>query len=590
MFVELKDQVQILLQKAAASVGYNLSRDDILFEVSEHADLSTRLAFQLMSARPESEKEPKEAGKEKENPAKLAAKIVAAITPEDLSQCRLVQKITTTGPYINIFASDFYLSKTVENTVMLKEKYGTGKNSGKILLEHTSANPNGPLHVGHIRNSTIGDTLSRILKKSGYDVEVQYYVNDIGRQIAVVSWACSRYKLDTSKKSDSAIADVYIQANADLSKDESINKHIEDLMKKVESGDKETIDSFTTAVDLAVSGIQETLTLLNVKHDKFIRESKFIENGDVWRIIDDLKKTGKTKDENGALVVDLSDYGFEKTLVIQRSNKTSLYTTRDLAYHEWKGPQCDRMIDVFGADHKLISGQLRAALDLLGQKIPEVVIFEFVSLPEGSMSTRRGVFISADELLEEMMDKAYEEIQKRRPEESEEFKRNVARMVGVGATRYDIIKVSPEKSTVFDWKTALDFEKQGAPFIQYSHARASNILNKAKEEGLIRSENDLCDGSVDFDLLIEPHEIAFIKRIARFEHVIMECARELKPHPIAIYARELADDFNQFYRYVPVLNVDDWELRKSRLALVYAGKIAISNVLFVLGIDAPDSM
>ncbi|WNY25918.1 arginine--tRNA ligase [Methanolapillus millepedarum] len=577
MFIEFKNQVQLLLKEAAASLGFDVSAEDILFEVSEHADLSTRLAFQLMASK-----------SEKGSPAKLAAEIVSAIRPENLQKADLVEKVTSTGPYINIFASDLYLTKTVSDVVAQKENYGCGKNTGKIILEHTSANPNGPLHVGHIRNSTLGDTLSRILKKSGYDVDVQYYVNDIGRQIAVVSWACAHYPLDKTKKSDSAIADVYIKANVDLSKDETINNHIEDLMKKVESGDKATIESFKTAVDLAISGIQETLSLMNVKHDKSIRESMFIESGAVWNVIDRLKKTGKTKDENGALVVDLSDYGYEKTLVIQRSNKTSLYTTRDIAYHEWKGPQCDRMVDIFGADHKLISGQLRAALDLLGQKVPEVVIFEFVSLPEGSMSTRRGVFISADDLLEEVIDKAYEEIEKRRPEESEEFKRNVARMVGVGAVRYDIIKVSPEKSTVFDWKAALDFEKQGAPFIQYSHARASNILLKAKEDGIIRSENDL--QSADFSRLIEPQEAALIKRIARFEQTIFECAKDLKPHPFAIYARELADDFNQFYRYVPVLNIDDADLKKARLSLVYASKIAIGNALFVLGIDAPESM
>ncbi|MDV0447405.1 Arginine--tRNA ligase [Methanosarcinaceae archaeon Ag5] len=580
MFIEFKNQVQALLKDAASSLGYAVCAEDISFEVSEHADLSTRLAFQMM---------PQASAKsEKTTPAKVAAEIVSAISPEDLQKADLVEKITATGPYLNIFASDKYSEKTVANVLSQKENYGNGTNTGKILLEHTSANPNGPLHVGHIRNSTLGDTLSRVLKKSGYNVEVQYYVNDIGRQIAVVSWACAHYDLDTAKKSDSAIADVYIKANVDLSNDESINNHIEDLMKKVESGDKATIDSFTKAVDLAVSGIQETLTLMNVKHDKFIRESMFIENGAVWDVIDRLKKTGKTKDENGALVVDMSDYGYEKTLVIQRSNKTSLYTTRDLAYHEWKGPQCDRMVDVFGADHKLISGQLRAALDLLGDKIPEVVIFEFVSLPEGSMSTRRGVFITADELLAEVIDKAYDEIEKRRPEESEEFKRSVARMVGVGAVRYDIIKVSPEKSTVFDWKTALDFEKQGSPFIQYAHARASNILSKAKEDGVIGSEADL--QSADFSRLAEPQETALIKRIARFEQTVMECAKDLKPHQFAIYARELADDFNQFYRYVPVLNVGDADLKTARLSLVYASKIAIANALSVLGIDAPESM
>lgn len=562
-----------MLSTAAVSAGYDIRAEEMSFEVSEHADLATRLAFQLMAQK---------GG----NPAATAKEIVDAVSADSLKNADLIGKITAQGPYINIFVSGKYLTMTVENVLSEKENYGGGKNTGKILLEHTSANPNGPLHVGHIRNAILGDTLSRILKKAGYDVEVQYYVNDIGRQIAVVSWAASKYPLDMEKKPDYAIVDVYVKANEDIAKDETINEHIETLMKKVENGDKETIKSFTGAVDMAIAGISETLLLMNVKHDKFIRESQFIESGAVWDVIGRLGASGKTKDSDGALVVDLSEYGFEKTLVIRRSNGTSLYTTRDLAYHEWKAPQCDRMIDVFGADHKLISGQLRAALLLLGGKTPEVVIFEFVSLPEGSMSTRRGVFITADDLLKQMVEKAYEEIDKRRPEETEDFKREVARMVGIGSTRYDIIKVSSDKSTVFDWKTALDFEKQGAPFIQYAHARASNILAK---DGTIGPDG-IPFGFADCALLTEPQEAALIKKIALFEQKIEESAAGLKPHTFAIYARELADSFSQFYRYVPVLNVEDAELKKARLALVWSGKTALFNALSCLGIDAPESM
>ena len=582
LFIEFKNQVQKILCEAAVSLGYNIKEEDVSFEVSEHSDLATRLAFQLMTVgkqgTAESDKKP--------NPGQIAGELVAAVSPDALKQADLIGKITAQGPYINLFVSDKYLTQTVANAVAEKENYGSGRKSGKILLEHTSANPNGPLHVGHIRNAILGDTLSRILRKAGYDVEVQYYVNDIGRQIAVVSWACTKYPLNMAIKPDNAIVEVYVKANQDIAADESVNQYIEQLMKKVESGDQETIDSFTNAVDMAVAGISETLQLMNVKHDKFVRESQFIASGAVWDVISRLEATGKTKEDNGALVVDLSEYGFEKTLVIRRSNGTSLYTTRDMAYHEWKASQCDRMIDVFGADHKLISGQLRAALQMLGDKIPEVVIFEFVSLPEGSMSTRRGVFISADELLAQMIDKAYEEIEKRRPEESDAFKKEVAQMVGIGATRYDIIKISPEKSTVFDWEIALDFEKQGAPFIQYAHARASNILSKAAEENA-----GFCDyASADYSLLLEPQEAVLIKKIALFEQKIEESAENLKPHTFAIYARELADDFNQFYRYIPVLNIENAALKKSRLALVFSAKVALANALSCLGIDAPDSM
>lgn len=378
---------------------------------------------------------------------------------------------------------------------------------------------------------------------------------------------------------------MYIKANVELDKNPEYVKEIDALMEKVEAGDVKTIDSFYKAVSLAISGIKETLLRLNVVHDKFVSESTFLKSGAVHDIVERIKATGRTKTDKGALVVDLSDYGFKKTLVIQRSNGTSLYTTRDLAYHEWKAGQADRIIDIFGADHKLISGQLRATLNSIGVKEPEVVIFEFVSLPEGSMSTRRGQFISADELFDRVTEAALEQVETRRPETSEEFKKQVAEMVGIGAVRYDIVRVSPEKSTVFNWKEALDFEKQGAPYIQYSHARACSILEKAKEEAAWNSSAE-----IDPSLLVEDTEIDLIKKMASFDRVIDLAARELKPHVLAIYARELADAFNQFYRFVPVIAAEDEKVRASRLALVNCARIVLANSLDTLGIAAPESM
>jgi arginyl-tRNA synthetase len=289
--------------------------------------------------------------------------------------------------------------------------------------------------------------------------------------------------------------------------------------------------------------------------------------------------------DNGAVVVNLSDYGFEKTLVIQRSNGTSLYTTRDLAYHEWKIEQADRVIDILGADHKLISGQLRAMLNAIGIKEPEIVIFEFVSLPEGSMSTRSGQFISADDLFDRVIEAALEQVNTRRPETSDDFKKEVSEMVGIGAVRYDIVKISPEKSTVFNWKAALDLEKQGAPYIQYSYARACSILEKAKKDATWKFSLE-----TDPSLLVEESEINLIKKMAMFDYIIDLGALELKPHVLAIYARELADAFNQFYHFIPVISAEDEKVKASRLALVDCARIVLANSLDTLGIAAPESM
>ena len=569
MFLEFKAQAISVLKDAIQMVGLEIEDSELYLEASSHADLASRSAFRLASLY-------------RQNPKELATRIVSAIEIPDGSY---IGEVSASGPYINFHAGRHYLDRTVATVLEEKEKFGCGAPKNKILLEHTSANPNGPLHVGHIRNSIIGDTLARILRRAGYDVEVQYYVNDMGRQIAVVSWACERFELDLSRKPDSAIADVYIKANAELDKNPDYVKEIDAIMEKVEAGDASTIDSFDKAVSLAISGIKETLLRLNVVHDSFVNESSFLKSGAVHDVVEKIKATGRTKIDKGALVVDLSDYGFEKTLVIQRSNGTSLYTTRDLAYHEWKAGQADRIIDVLGADHKLISGQLKATLNAIGVKEPEIVIFEFVSLPEGSMSTRRGQFISADELFDRVTESALEQVDARRPETSHEFKKQVAEMVGIGAVRYDIVRVSPEKSTVFNWKEALDFEKQGAPYIQYSHARACSILEKAKEEAAWEPSTE-----IEPSLLVEDTEIDLIKKMAMFDNIIDIGARELKPHVLAIYARELADAFNQFYRFVPVIAAEDEKVRAARLALVDCARIVLANSLDTLGIAAPESM
>ncbi|MGA9099201.1 MAG: arginine--tRNA ligase, partial [Methanotrichaceae archaeon] len=317
---------------------------------------------------------------------------------------------------------------------------------------------------------------------------------------------------------------------------------------------------------------------MNICHDSYHWESEFVRNGDVAEIIKNLEKTGLTEWDEGAFQLDLSAYGFEKKMVLRRADGTSLYITRDLAYHRWKALNSDRAVDILGSDHKLISSQLRTALRILGIREPEIVIFEFVSLPTGSMSTRKGKFISADELLDEVEKQAFIEVTNRRPEEPEEFRRDVSKQVAVGAVRYDVVRVSADKATMFDWKQALDFEKLSAPFIQYSHARACSILRKAGD--FVKYNPDILTGE---------NEIALIKKISEFDIVIDTSAKELKPHQLATYARELAEIFNLFYRFSPVIDAPE-DLKASRLALVRAARNALRATLETLGIPALETM
>ncbi len=554
MFQEKYHQVARMLRACTGE------EDVLLTKGGDHADLASTVAFKL-------------AKKQKKAPQQIASELASELAALPEIGDTVVE---AKGPYINFRFGDSYLREGVQRA--LESGYGKlPHRCERVVLEHTSANPNGPLHVGHIRNTVIGDTLARAFRKAGYPLEVQYYLNDMGRQIAIVSWGFDSLGIERNagEKSDHYVARVYVAANRAIEKNPEIVKEIDARMQKVERGDAETVRKFRTAVSLCAEGIRETLAELHGSHDRFVWESDFIRIGDVDRVMGKIKRLPQTH-EDETLWVDLSEFGFEKKYILRRSDGTSVYSTRDLAYHTWKGRNYDRIIDILGADHKLIGAQLSATLQLLGEKAPEIVYFEFVSLPEGSMSTRAGKFISADELLDEVTAKAMEEVTTRRPELPEEERAAIARSVAIAAIRYDIVKIIPEKSTVFDWKEALDFERQSGPYIQYAHARACSILEKAGEF------------ETTFEYSTE-HEIALVKHLARFPAVVEEVVTELRPHLLAAYARELADLFNAFYHYDPVLK-SEGITQSSRLTLVDAVRNTLKESLETLGIDALRSM
>ena len=564
MFVRFKRSVEPILKKAIEDAGFKA--DDLELGLSPFADLASTVCYRIASAY-------------KISPDKAAGKIVDRI---DLTDAPFIADVKAPGPYINFYASKTFLRETLRS--ILKGDLGFETKSELIILEHTSANPDGPLHIGHIRNTVIGDTLARILRRAGWQVEVEYYVNDMGRQAAMVVFGLNHFELDKSKKIDHAIADVYIKANKQLVNEPELKSEVDELIKLNEAGDEAVVSKFGEAVALSLEGTRSSLARLGVDHDLFVSESDFVRSGDVKRIISDIKSCESITvfEKDGAFMIDLHDAGFDKEFVISRSDGTSIYATRDLAYHRFKAERGDRVIDIFGADHKLISSQLSFILGALGIKKPEIVIFEFVSLPEGSMSTREGKFISADELIDEVERMARLEVDKRRDDLSDEKRAEIARAVARGAIRYDIVRVAAEKPTVFDWKSALDFEKQSAPYIQYAHARCCSILRRSDE----RVEDPEL---IPIDLLKADQEIKLIKMLSKFSYVIDEAARSLKPNMLATYAKDLVESFNMFYRDCSVLNAEP-ELKKARLALVEATRIVLSETLETLGIEALEEM
>ncbi|MBA3045950.1 MAG: arginine--tRNA ligase [Candidatus Thermoplasmatota archaeon] len=517
----------------------------------------------------------------KKSPAEIA-KSIAASLGTDAMFC----KIEPSGPYVNFHIEPEELVRvTVESIMELRENYGNAESSGiKINLEHTSANPNGPLHVGRARNPIIGDTLARILRRCGHDVTTEFYVDDMGKQQVTLTWGVENLvqEGEIPEKADHALVWYYQEASRRMEQDPKVLAEIDAIISKYEDRDPEIATRVQTNCQRVLDGMTQSLRRLDINFDSFAWESKYIFDGSVERIIEQLRAMECTSEDNGALYLDLDNFGIsgkENKFFLTRGDGSSLYSTRDMAYHLDKLANYDRAIDVLGEDHKLKAKVVGIGVNLLGQEKPvEPVFYSFVSLPEGKMSTRRGRVVYLDDLVEESIALAREEVEKRRPELDDVLKRGIADAVGIGAIRYNIIRIQAEKQLIFKWEEAMNFEGNSAPFIQYSHARASSILRKATEFG-----------DYDLKLLAHPSEVQLAKMLARFPSVIRTCGTDMACHPVAAYAFELAAMFNQFYRDCPVLVAEE-KLKNARLAMVTASKLVLMNALDTLGIVAPEEL
>ncbi|MDG6224527.1 MAG: arginine--tRNA ligase [Candidatus Thermoplasmatota archaeon] len=479
----------------------------------------------------------------------------------------------------------------------------------KVIIEHTSANPNGPFHVGRARNPIIGDTLTRMFRAAGYEVGSQYWVNDMGKQVMILVWGI--HNIDPAllppperDKADHRLVSFYQEANRRMEADPSVELEINSMLlhyeRAVQEGGRDRVISgegsakvkasdVRDACESVLEGMKGSLADLNVFMDSFVYESAVVEDGKVRTVIEGLKRSSLCRKEGGAYYLDLSgilsggdDDRFRKRFVFTRSDGTALYTTRDLAYHLWKLNIADVAINVLGEDHRYQSRMLGLALEELGsEKVPEALFYSFVSLPEGKMSTRRNKVVFLDDLLEEAISRARTEVLKRRSDLSGEEVDEISRKVGVGALRFNMIRVQPEKPITFRWEDALNFEGASAPFIQYSHARACSIIRKGGGPP---------PDEPDWGSIVEASERELLKRLVGYPLVLKECVSGRRPHLMAGFLVDCASSFNDFYRDCPVLLEGDAPRRRMRIGLCTLARDVISDGLHCLGIEAPQSM
>jgi arginyl-tRNA synthetase len=597
MFLAFRESVEAALRDALEARG--LPTHDLgVEEPPEDVDavLASSVAFRL-------------AGELESPPPQVAAALADDV---DVADYAYVDRVEPTGPYLNFFPSESYFEGALE--AGLDEDYGAlPARETSVVVEHTSANPTGPVHVGRARNPIIGDAVANLLEYAGYDVERHYYVNDAGRQIAVFTWAHETFEESelpepARDRAEYRMVRYYRKGNrfleaADPEEVEAAEAEIQAILQGLEAGDEAVYRRVEEVVDTVLGGMKECLARLPAEFDEFVKETRFMRDGSTDDVVARLKDLDAAVYEDDAWQLAFED--IEKNLVFLRADGTSLYTTRDLAHHEWKFDNYDRAVTVLGEDHKLQAEQLRAALEKLGDDTEQLknVIYSYVNLPEGKMSTRRGTGVQLDDLLDEAVARAREEVEKRlddrlRDDDLDEADvERIARQVGIGAVRYDIVSKQPTKGITFEWDRALDFEAQSAPYVQYVHARCCGILDEARRapdntSGDTPRADEAGDADVEADVssLTTEAERDLLRTLARFPGVVERAASDLEPHQVATYTRELADRFNTFYRECPVLTADDGETRAARLALVAACRHAVANALDALGVEAPRSM
>lgn len=508
------------------------------------------------------------------SPSKIAAELAATI---ELPAA--FRKVAADGAYLNFFVDPGDLIARVVGAVRSAgATYGSGGTGvGRTaLLEHTSINPNASPHMGRARNALIGDVLARLLRFEGYELEVRYFVNDVGKQIALLVIAAGDRQVPFAD-----LLDLYVQANEHLARDPDLERETFALLRALEQGDGDARRRFDAIVDVCVAGQRAILEALDIRYDRFDRESEYLWSGRTRQVIERLSATGRlATDEEGRSVLDLDGYDLPSrnpVVVLKRSDGTSMYPLRDIAYTLDKIDKgADRNLIVLGEDQRLHHQQLTAAIDLLGGQAPEVVHYAFLSLDDASMSTRSGNVV----LLEDFMDEAVERARLALSERGAAFDRERAEAVAHSAIRYSILRVANEKMVRFDFEEALGFEGDTGPYLLYGHARMCSLL---------RRHGQTLNDSADFGLLINPVELALAKAIAGFPDAVTRTLREASPHVVTDYLYELTRAFTAFYHACPVLDAPT-TLRDARLLLVDAARKTLRNGMLVLGMRPLERM
>jgi arginyl-tRNA synthetase len=547
---KLKEEIKAAVLKAGLAAEEQIP--DVVLEIPKektHGDYSTNMAMQLARVA-------------KRAPRAIAEELIAHFDRSKAS----IEKIELAGPgFINFYMNNSYLTDLIPTILKADEKYGETTVGGgqKVQVEFVSANPTGDLHLGHARGAAVGDSLCNILAKAGYDVSREYYINDAGNQINNLA---------------KSLEARYFQAlgmEKDMPEDGYHGADIIEIGKRLaaESGDKyvkmdeqERFELFRQyGLDEEMAKLKRDLEDFRVSFDVWFSETSLYQNGKIDVALDALRATGYIYEQDGATWLRSTDFGDDKDRVLIKQDGSYTYLTPDIAYHKDKLDRgFEKLINIWGADHHGYIPRMRAAIQALGydKDALEVEIIQLVHLYKNGekmkMSKRTGKAVTMRDLVDE---------------------------VGLDATRYFFAMRSSDTHLDFDLDLAVSESNENPVYYaQYAHARISSILRQGEEQGVT------VDAGVDLSGIDSEKEIDLLKKLGEFPQAVSEAALKRVPHRITNYIFELASTFHSFYNAAKVLDSDNPERTKARLALVKAVQITMKNALLLIGVSAPEKM
>ena len=555
---------------------------------------------------------------------------LSRLKPEDTAQqlgdylaqhCKVVQSFNVVKGFLNLTiapAAWISLLNRIDSEPRFGEKT-VNEQSPLVMIEYSSPNTNNPLHLGHVRNNLLGWSLAQIMEANGNRVVKTNIVNDRGIHIcksmlAWKKWGNGATPESTGKKGDHLIGDYYVafdqhyraelaelaakfkaegmtdeEAEKRAKEDSPLMKEAHDMLVRWEQGDEEVRALWKKMNDWVYQGFDETYKAMGVGFDKIYYESETYLEGKA-KVEEGLAKGLFFRKPDGSVWADLSNEGLDQKLLL-RADGTSVYMTQDIGTADlrFKDYPIDKMIYVVGNEQNYHFQVLSILLDRLGFKWgKELVHFSYgmVELPNGKMKSREGTVVDADDLMEEMVSAA-----RRTSEELGKFadmteneRNDIARIVGMGALKYFILKVDARKNMLFNPEESIDFNGNTGPFIQYTYARIRSIMRKAEAEGIV------LPSVLPNTLPLNEKEVQLIQKLNSFETVVEQAGKDYSPSGIANYCYELTKDFNQFYHDYSILNAESAEAKTLRLVLAKNVAKTIKNGMQLLGIEVPERM